>query len=326
MVNKAEDTRIIIRTDSLPTTLRLVGDVGSVLRAECSWDLDISKSSKVGKISTIRLPHEGMRFGLGASAFGQYPVQAIQRLGESALIEGVPWWTSAEKPGISRREAGEGEMLTPFLVAWDTLDSGWALLDSSMHIPLIEWYEQLLRHPGIGKTGALAIEVVSQIPAEEIIDKYMCRAPLAYNNKLRKGQTIVDPDLIDKYFLRNTVCREVPPDTICTLVMVGVVVEPVFVAARWGDDVLRRGFYATPGVSSHAGVIHHTHAAVILDPYLMPDHLESSSQPIDDAIALTSQELTLGSHHVSLVHIESDTRLSQAIARIGIIENIEIVS
>ncbi|HJT55918.1 MAG TPA: hypothetical protein VJ761_05450 [Ktedonobacteraceae bacterium] len=324
-MNKAASTRVIIRKDSIPTTLRIVGDVSSVLHASCFWESNNSSGSKIGKISAIRLPNERIRFGLGASAFGPYPTQAIQQLGECALIDGIPWWTTAEKPRVSRCEAEKSEMLTPFLVAWNTLDSAWAFLDSSTGFPLVKWYEQLFQHPVIRKTGVIAIQVIAQIPAGKIVDKYMSRAPLASTNKLHNNQTIVDPDLIDKYFVRNTIRNEVPPDTICTLVMVGIVIDPKAIAAAWGDDVLRRGFYNTPGITVEADVIQHTHAAVMLDSYPIPDHILGSSQSINDDIALITKEMASRTHQVSLVHIESDTFLSKAIARIGIIENVEAV-
>lgn len=323
-MNNSENTRIIMRTGNTPATLRMVGDVGYVLRALCAWKSATSAGSKAGNIAAISLPDRQMRFGLGAAAFGPSPEQAIQRLGECALIDGVSWWTPAEKSSTSRSEVGASEMLTPFLIAWDALDSAWAFLDSSSSLPLVKWYEHILEHPGIRKTGAIAVEVVAQIPAGMIADKYMYRAPLAASNTLSKGQVITDPDLIDVYFSRNTIRRAVPPDTLCTLLMVGVVIDPLVVTTTWGDGVRQRGFYATPGISSHANVIHHTHAAVVLDSRRFDGHLQDSSQSIEDKIALVAQELVAGTHEISVVHVESDTRLTQAVARIGIIENIEI--
>src|SRR6266487_3963356 len=102
MVNETENTRIVMRSDKTPTTLRVVGDVGSVLRASCIWEPATSGSPQRGNISTIRLPDARMRFGLGAVAFDPSPELAIQRLGECALIEGIPWWIPAERPSTSR--------------------------------------------------------------------------------------------------------------------------------------------------------------------------------------------------------------------------------
>lgn len=322
-MNKIESTRIMMRPGNRPTTLSILGDVGTILRASCVWKSPTSEGSQAGNIAAIGLPDERLRFGLGAAAFGQSPELAIQKLGECALIEGIPWWTSAEQPGTSQREEGTAEMLTPFLFAWDGLDSAWASLTSSCSLPLVEWYEQLMEHPAIRKTGAIAIEVVAQVPAEAIVDKYMCYAPLAQTNTLRAGQLITDLDLIDTYFLRDTIRHTVPLDTICTLVMVGIVVDPIVVAAKWGNNILERGFYVTPGIGSHANVIHHTHAAVILDSCSMYTNHYNAATSIDTEISMTAQELTSVPHKVAVVHIENDTRLRQAIARIGIIETIK---
>lgn len=322
MFTETENTRVVMRPDARPTTLRMIGDVGCVLRASCIWNPFPLVGSEKGNISAIRLPDEDLHFGLGAAAFGQSPELAIQRLGESALIAGIPWWTPAEKPGVSYQEGKASEMLTPFFIAWDRLDTAWASLDFSSGISLIEWYEHILNHPGIRKSGAMAIEVLAQVPAKEIVDKYMCRAPLTQNNTLPRDRLITDPDLIDLYFVRNAICHAVPMDTVCTLVMVGVVVDPVVVASTWGDEVLRRGFYVTPGISSHANVIQHTHATVILDSWPVDVHASLSS--IEEEFALIDHGLALGRHTFSVVHIENDTRLSQAMARIGIIEKIEI--
>lgn len=324
-MDKPGNTRIITR-GNIPTTLSIIGDVGCVLHASCSWKPVNPAFPQVGNVASIKLQERHIRFGLGAAAFGPSPEQAIQRLGECAVVDSLPWWTPAEKPSTSRCEIGQEEMLTPFLIGWDTLDSAWALLDSPKDLPLVTWYEQILEHPSIRKTGAIAVEVVARIPAGIIVDKYMSRAPLAQSNALRKGQMITDPDLIDAYFLRNSVRGSVPLDTVCTLVMVGVVIDPVVVAATWGDDVLQRGFYATPGIIAQANVIHHTHAAVVLDSCLMDGNFYDPLQAIDADIALAVQELASGTRKVSLVHIESDTRLHRAVARVGIIENIELIS
>jgi hypothetical protein len=320
-----EDTRITLQRNA-PTTLSIIGDVGSILRATCRWQSSGPASAQTGNISRINLREQRIHFGLGAAAFGSPPEQAVQRLGESAIIDSLPWWTPAEKPSTSRCEDGQAKMLTPFLIGWDILESASASLDSSEDLPLIMWYEQLLHHAALRKTGAIAVEVVARIPARNIVDKYIYCAPLAQSTTLRGGQLITDPDLIDAYFLRNSVRYLVPPDTVCLLVMVGVVVDPVAVAAHWGGDILQRGFYTTPGIVSQATVIHHTHAAVILDPDPVDHHLCSSAQSIEHETVQATQELASGTHKVSLVHIESDTRLRRAVARIGVIENIEIKS
>ncbi len=324
-MDKFGNTRMITLSN-IPTTLMLFGDVGAVLHAECSWKPASPAFSQTGNVALIKLQEQRIRFGLGAAAFGPSPEHAIQRLGECGVVDSIPWWTPAEKPSTSRCEMGEAEMLTPFLIAWDTLDSALALLDSPMDLPLVKWYEQILEHPSIRKTGAIAVEVVARIPAGIIVDKYMYRAPLAQTNELHKGQMITDPDLIDAYFLRNSVRGSVSLDTVCTVVMVGVVIDPIVVAATWGDDVLRRGFYATPGIIAQANVIHHTHAAVIFDSSLMDGNSHNPLRSIDDDMALAARELASGTRKVSLVHIESDTRLHRAAARIGIIENIELIS
>jgi hypothetical protein len=320
-----ENTRMTLQCHA-PTTLSIIGDVGSILRATCRWQSTGLESAQTGNISRINLREQRIHFGLGAAAFGSAPEQAVQRLGESAVIDSLPWWTPAEKPSISRCEDGQAEMLTPFLIGWDILDSASASLDSSEDLPLILWYEQLLRHPVLRKTGAIAVEVVARIPARNIVDKYMYCAPLAQSTTLREGQLITDPHLIDAYFLRNSVRNSVPPDTVCMLVMVGVVVDPVTVAAQWGGDILQRGFYATPGIVSQATVIHHTHAAAILDPDPMDHHPRSFAHSIEQETIQATQMLTSGTHAVSLIHIESDTQLSRAVARIGVIEHIKIKS
>lgn len=205
MINQVEGTCIVIHPDTAPTTLRVIGDVRVVLRASCSWKLSPSAGAEAGSIAAIRLPDGCMRFGLGAAAFGPFPELAVQRLGECVLLEGVPWWTPAERMSASRREDKGAELLTPFLIEWDTMNSAWGWLDSASTLSLLKWYEGLLSHPVIGRTGAIAVEIVAQIPAGMIVDKYMCRAPLAHNNTLARGQLITDPDLIDVYFLRNAV-------------------------------------------------------------------------------------------------------------------------
>lgn len=320
-----ENTRISLQGNA-STTLSIIGDVGSILRAACRWQPASPASAQPGSVSRINVREQGIRFGLGAAAFGSFPEQAVQLLGESAVIDNLSWWTPAAKPSISRCEDEQTEMLTPFLIGWDILDSASASLDSSEDLPLIRWYEQLMNHPSLRKTGAIAVEVVARIPARNIVDKYMCSAPLARNAALREGQLITDPDLIDSYFLRNSVRAAVPPETVCTLVMVGVVVDPIVVAARWGGEILQRGFYTTPGIVSQATVIQHTHAAVILDSGPLDTYACRSVQSIEYEMAQVTQNLASGMQNVSLVHIENDTRLSQAVARIGVIESIEIKS
>ncbi len=324
MMNKAESTRVVIRPDDAPTTLRIRGDVGSILRATCTWKSASHPNSESGNISTQVLPDPQIRFGLGASAFGSPPVVAIQQLGESLLIDGIPWWTPAEKPMTSHCECGQTEMLTPFLITWDKLDSAWASLDSSSSLPLVNWYESLLEHPSLKKNGAITVEIVTQVPTKQVVDKYMCRAPLAQNNNLSNGQLITDPDLIDTYFQRNAIRRTVPTDMLCTMVMIGVVIDPVTFTARWGNGILQRGFYVTPGMKSHAKVIQHTHAAVIPNSRPIDRILQLPLQSIDSEIAAITQETLQGKHRVYITHIENDTRLSQAIARVGIVNNIEV--
>lgn len=324
-MERFENTRIILQGNA-STTLSIIGDVGSILRAACRWQPTSPASAQLGTISRVNLREQGIHFGLGAAAFGSSPEQAVKLLGEYAVIDNVSWWTPAEKPSTSRCEDGQAEMLTPFLIGWDILDSASAFLDSPEDLPLIVWYEQLMNHSSLRRTGAIAVEVVARVPARNIVDKYMCCAPLAQNAALREGQLITDPDLIDSYFLRNSVSTLVPPDTACILIMVGVVVDPVVVAAHWGGDILQRGFYTTPGIISRAAVIHHTHAAAVLDSSPTDLYAHSSAQSIGDETIRITQKLASGIHRVSLVHIESDTRLSQAVARIGVIEKIEIAS
>ncbi len=100
-------------------------------------------------------------------------------------------------------------------------------------------------------------------------------------------------------------------------------VDPAIVAATWGDDILRRSFYATPGISSSAKVIHHTHTVVVLGSSPIHEELHEPLASIDDKVTLITQGLAAERQRVYAVHIESDTRLSRAVARIGIIENIE---
>jgi hypothetical protein len=258
------------------------------------------------------------------AAFGYPPEQAIQRLGECALIEGIPWWTPAQRPSRSRQEAGHSALLTPFLVTCNTLDSAWAALDSVSGLSLVRWYEHIFEHPQVRSAGAIAVEVVAEIPAGMILDRYMYRSPLAQSSTLSAGQIIVDARLMDEYFLRNSIRRTVPAETLCTLVMVGVVLDPTHIARTWGEELLQRAFYTVDGMPSDTRVLHHTHATVILDSFLSGGQLRFSHHSFEQRMDLVAQRLASRPQNVSVVHIESDLRLNQALARIGIIDDIEI--
>jgi hypothetical protein len=282
--------------------------------------------SSKGNIDTVRLPANDLRFGIGVAAFGHPPEQAIEHLGECALIEGIPWWTPAQKPSRSRQEVGNATLFTPFLVTCNALASAWAVLDAVSGLSLLGWYERIFDHPRVRSAGAIAVEIVAQLPAGMILDRYMCRSPLAGRSTLSAGQTIVDVTLLDEYFLRNSIRRALPPDTLCTLVMVGIVLDPVIVARTWGEELLHRAFYTVDGRPSDARVIHHTHASVILDSLPASGQLRLSHHSFEKRMDLVAQQLASQPQHVSVVHIESDLRLNQALARIGIIDDVEIVA
>lgn len=332
MIGEREATRVTMRHPSMATTLHIIGSVEDVLRSTCSWNP--GAPTDAGHIYEVAVPDGAMRFGLGAGAFGVPADDAVELLGECALLEGKPCWTPATPDATARAEPHNSSLLTPFLFEWDELDSVWAWRESTTGIALDQWYEYLLSYleeAGVCETGAIAIEIVAHVPAHQIVDKRLRRAPLVKNRPV-DGQLITHASHIDEFFLRNAVRAgmsklAVPLDTTCLVIMVGVAIHPAMVARRWGPDTiaLRRGFYATPGITSRAAAIHHTHALVVLNSWPTTTDQELLRRSPEVNVSEAAQLMTewaVKQDTMHLVHLENDTEVHRAIARIGIIRNI----
>jgi hypothetical protein len=308
------------------STLRIVGDVGPVLESTCVWDPQANMGNNSGLIRPIEVGHVATQFGLGAGIFGSPPEHAIQQLGEYVLIGGTSWWTPAAPVTNSRCVATHATLLTPFLFHWDNVASVRATLKSPTALPLIQWYDSLLsrlEQQGLCETGAIAIELVAEIQAGMVVDKHLSRAPLVDNRPI-DHLLITDERHIDEYFLRDAVRHALAATDPCTIVMIGVAVRPPLVMSHWGDEVLRRGFYATPGTSTRSTVVHHTHATVIAGGGASQAALLDVQDGAPHAMASVARQVAAGGLGAYVVHVESDSLLSLAHARIGVIEAVEL--
>jgi hypothetical protein len=320
-VDLASVTRLQVHRDSPATTVTLAGGVGPVLQSTCVWTAGDAGAGGVGAgddgaIRAIDMSRDGLAFGLGAAAFGEPHDQAVQQLGEYVLVDGASWWTPATRPITSRYEAPGAPILTPFLFRWDRMSTATARLSSPSPVPLVYWYEHLLRvlvRDGVCPTGAIALKVVADVPAALIVEKQLARAPLR-EHRPADERLITDEAHLDDYFVRNTAARAY--HAWCTIVMVGIVVDPQLVAATWGPEFIERGFYTTPGISATAEAIHHTHA-------LVTAQLPAGAAEQSRADAALDGLLT-GARSAQATHIENDTLLYQADARIGAVCAVEL--
>lgn len=293
----ARATDLVVNPGGPGTTLRLVGDVGPVLRSECVWRPGVA--TQTGDIVTVDPAAESLPFGLGAAAFGQPPEDAVQRLGEYVLIAAESWWAPAGATGGSVLEDPGEPMLTPFVIRWDLLESARATLTSAEPIRLVHWYDHVMRElvaRGACTTGVLAVELTTTGRAGRIVDKQLSRPPLQSNRPDDRG-LITDARHLDAYFRRNAVAHAYGVDTECTVIMVGVVVDPTIANSAWEPEIIRRSFYTTPGLTSSAKAIHHTHALA----------------------------QAAGAPNV-VTHIENDTLITSAELRIGAVAAIESTS
>ncbi len=312
----ADVTPCNVGTPGALTRLRLLGDVGPVLKSTCVWEPGHSRAA--GQIRAVDLAEKD-KFGLGAAAFGAPPEHAVRQMGECVLIEGKPWWTPAAMRTSSRSESAGLPLHTPFLLQWDEMASAVATMRSADALRLDQWYEYLLRRLaelGVGQTGAIAVQTMASMPARMITDKHLARAPLT-ENRPRDHRLIVDERHLDTYFLRNAAVRAYGRDTWCVVIMLGVVIDPAAAAATWGQEFVQRGFYCTPGIARESGIIHHTHALVAAWPSQEP----ADGRPADTAerISYVTAELAAGRPGSLATHIEDDTLLRHAQARIGVV-------
>lgn len=298
------------------TKLRLVGDVSPVLKSTCVWAPDGPRVA--GFIRAVEAQGKA-KFGLGAAAFGTPPERAVRHIGECVLIDGKPWWTPAALQTSSRCESPSLPLHTPFLFQWDSMTSAMATLRSADALRLDQWYEHLLRRLaelGVGKTGAIAVQTIASMPARMISDKHLTRAPLS-ENRPRDRRLIIDPRHLDTYFLRNAAIRAYGRDTWCIVSMLGVAIDPAVAVAAFGPEFVQRGFYVTPGVARESAIIHHTHALVAV----WPSQELPGGRPADTAerIRYITDELAAWGPESLATHIENDTLLTHAQARIGMI-------
>ncbi|HET8658549.1 MAG TPA: hypothetical protein VFM55_06080 [Micromonosporaceae bacterium] len=301
-----------------PTTLWLTGDVGHILNSTCVWGPGVT-GGEPGAVRAVDLADDDLPFGLGAAAFGEPPARAVRQLGEYVLVDGRSWWTPAVRPVSSRYEPPGSPALTPFLFRWDAMASAVARLESAAPVPLACWYEHLMRRLtklGACPTGMIAVEVVADIPARLIVDKQLARAPLR-EHRPADERLITDEAHLDEFFVRNGASGAYGGGVWCTVVMVGVAADPHRAAVTWGDDVLRRAFYTTPGVSESATLIHHTHALVTKRLH----RAEPTGAAVERFTGATDA-IASGAHRVQATHIESDTQLYNAEARVGAIGEI----
>src|SRR5579884_2348748 len=236
---------------STPTVLRLVGEVGPVLQSTCAWTPE-DPGAPAGNIRAIDFARDAPCSGLGAGAFGSPPERAVSRLGEFVMIGGTSWWTPAATPTRSRAEAAGAPILTPFLLQWEDTMSAVATLRSSTPVPLVHWYEYLLRritYPAACDTGIIVMRVIANMPARLIVDKHLARPPLQ-KFRPRDGELIINKNHIGEYFRRNAVAQAYGDDAECTVIMVGVAAAPATGRAAMRREFARRSFYATPSTAS----------------------------------------------------------------------------
>lgn len=317
-------THIDVHAAESLTTVQLAGSVAPVLQSTCVWAPGLS-SDVAGLIRTVDVSESGLPFGLGAGAFGAPPEQAVKQLGEYVLIEGSSWWTPAAERTSSRVEGPKTPLLTPFLFLWDHMMSATGELRSRSAVPLVHWYEYLLRRLvelGICSTGAIAVEVIADMPARLIVSKHLSRPPLR-ENQPPDQRLITDGTHLDAYFLRNGVAYAHGDDTWCTAMMVGIALDPASAAATWGHEFVQRGFYLTPGVATTSPVIHHTHALVTaqLPAAQAPGEGQTGTA---ERLSRVNAEFAAGSRAVQAIHIESDTLLFHADVRVGVVGAIEM--
>jgi hypothetical protein len=317
-------TRLDSNLTSAPTALRLTGDVGPVLRSTCAWVPEQSGTA-AGNIRAIDVFPEIPCSGLGVSAFGSPPERAVQRLGEFVMIEGASWWTPAMVPTQSRAEPPGTLILTPFLVYWDHMVSASAALRSSSPVPLVHWYEYLLQqlaYRGICETGVIAVRIIANMPARLIADKHLVRAPLR-EAQPRDGQLITDNKHLDEYFLTNAAARAHGDDTWCTVIMVGVAVDPAAAGDVRKREFIQRGFYTMPGAVRTSAIMHHTHALVTRQ-VPAPGAGGEEAGDVAGRLRHITREWVAGARTVQVVHIENDTLLHHADACIGTISTMDM--
>lgn len=298
------------------TRLWLFGDVSPVLNSTCEWAPD--RAPVAGMIRALDVQGKA-EFGLGAAAFGTPPEHAVRQMGECVLIEGRPWWTPAAMRTASRCESSGLPLHTPFLFQWDSMTSAVATLRSADAVRLDQWYEHLMRRVaglGVGEVGAIAVQTIATMPARMISDKHLVRAPLT-ENRPSDRKLIVDEQHLDTYFLRNAAIRAYGSDAWCVMIMLGVAIDPTAAEAAWGSDFIRRGFYLTPGVARESTIIHHTHALVAAWP--SPEPPGGGLADTAERIKYITDELAACAPDSLATHIENDTLLSHAEARIGVV-------
>lgn len=316
-------TRLELNSAAPPTTLGLVGDVEPVLLSTCFWAPEPA-SDRAGAIRAIDVSNDSLCYGLGAAAFGLPPERAVQELGEYVLVDRHSWWTPAARSASSRLETAQAPVLTPFMIRWDNMGTATATLNSTEPIPIVQWYEHLMRSltaAGACRTGTMTVEVVADVPARQVVDKRLMRAPLQEHRPADR-KPITDESNLDAYFLRNAVTNAYRPDELCTMLMMGVVVDPVVAQATWGPDVIRRGFYPTPGVVATSSVIHHTHGLVTVR--IPPNTAGASLSSPDGRFAWTARQLSTSASPVLATHLKNDTLIHEAIARVGVVEHIDM--
>ncbi|HEX5996818.1 MAG TPA: hypothetical protein VFY84_16885 [Jiangellales bacterium] len=300
-----------------PTALRLTGDVGPVLESTCVWDPH-ETGDRSGAVRAVDLLEDRHRYGLGAAAFGAPPERAVHQLGEYVLVDSRSWWTPAARPASSRQEPRDAVVLTPFLIEWDRMTTATARLDSPTTVPLVHWYDHLVRRLielGRCRTGIVVVEILAETEARLVTDKHLAVAPLRENRPADRRLITDDPHL-DRHFVRNGAAAAFG-DARCAVVMVGVVAHPALALAIYGPELVGRAFYATPGISASAGVVQHTHAVVaVLGPAVR--------WPVNVADEFGDPTGDLDPAGVLVTHIENDTRLFRAAARIGVVDTIEM--
>lgn len=300
-----------------PTPLRLIGDVGPVLESTCDWD-PRGTGDRAGAVRAVDLSGGRHRYGLGAAAFGAPPERAVHQLGEYVLVDSRSWWTPAARPTSSRQEPRDAVVLTPFLVEWDRMTTASARLDSPTSVPLVHWYDHLVQRLielGTCRTGIVVVEILAETEARLVTDKHLAVAPLRKNRPADRRLITDDPHL-DRYFVRNGAAAEFG-DARCAVIMVGMVTHPALALAIYGPELVERVFYTTPGIRASSRVVQHTHAVVAASgqpPRRSDDGADEFGDPTGD----------LEPPGVLVTHIENDTRLLRATARIGVVDTIEM--
>jgi hypothetical protein len=317
-------TQLDLHPDGGPTTLKVLGDVGPVLLGTCAWAPQ-APDEQPGAIRAVDMSRDGLSFGLGSAAFGQPPEHAVRELGEYVLVDRYSWWTPAVQRTTSRLEAAKTPALTPFMILWDRMATAAATLRMATPVPVVQWYEHLMRALtalGACRTGTMTVELIADLPASHIVDKRLRRAPLR-QYRPQDGRLITDGTNLDTFFLRDAASGAHGADDWCTVVMEGLVVDPAVAQATWGAEFVRRGFYRTPGVIASATVIHHTHALVAAR-LPAPDPPTPAGAVARQRFESVATELSTGSHAVLATHIENDTLIHEAVARIGVVGHLEL--